>query len=48
MSNNNVIFKYNKVKLKYENLVISNIEVSKHNSISEFELKPWECRMYKI
>lgn len=31
-----------------ENLIISNIEVNKHDHMCEFELKPWECRMYRI
>ena len=48
MSNNNATYSYDKASLNYNNLIISNIQVNIHESTSEIELKPWECRMYKI
>ena len=48
MSNNNATYRYDKASLNYNNLIISNIQVNIHESTSEIELKPWECRMYKI
>ncbi|MGL5755641.1 MAG: glycoside hydrolase family 13 protein [Paraclostridium sp.] len=48
ISNDSVIYNYENLKLKYDNLIISNLKVEKHASINKFELKPWECRMYKI
>lgn len=48
MSNEKVMYNYKDIKLKYENLVISNLEVKKHEITNRLELKPWECRMYKI
>lgn len=34
--------------LKYENMILSNYIVENHEDIKEFEMKPWECRLYKI
>ena len=48
MSNNNATYSYDKASLNYNNLIISNIQVNIHESTSKIELKPWECRMYKI
>lgn len=48
MSNEKVMYNYKDIKLNYENLVISNLEVKKHEITNRLELKPWECRMYKI
>ncbi|GAA0862051.1 alpha-glucosidase [Paraclostridium tenue] len=48
MSNEKVMYNYKDIKLKYENLVISNLEVKNHEITNNFELRPWECRMYKI
>ncbi|MGL5328455.1 MAG: glycoside hydrolase family 13 protein [Peptostreptococcaceae bacterium] len=47
LSDNEVVYNY-KLNLKYENLIISNCEVDKHKTITTINLKPWECRMYKI
>ena len=48
MSNDNVLYNYDEVKLNYKNLILSNIEVKEHDIISLVNLKPWECRLYKI
>lgn len=48
MSNEKVMYNYKDIKLNYENLVISNLEVKNHEVTNSIELKPWECRMYKI
>ncbi|MEG2984065.1 MAG: alpha-glucosidase [Peptostreptococcaceae bacterium] len=48
ISNDSVIYNYENLQLKYDNLIISNLKVEKHALINKFELKPWECRMYKI
>lgn len=41
-------YKYEKLTLKYENLILSNYNVYAHNELNNFELKPWEARLYKI
>ena len=41
-------YKYEKLKLKYENLILSNYNVDAHKDLNNFELKPWEARLYKI
>ncbi|RDC48354.1 glucohydrolase, partial [Acinetobacter sp. RIT592] len=48
MSNDNVLYNYDEIKLNYRNLILSNIEVKEHDIISSINLKPWECRLYKI
>lgn len=48
MSNEKVIYNYKDIKLNYENLVIANLKVKNHETTNSIELKPWECRMYKI
>lgn len=48
MSDENILYNYENLELKYNNLIISNLNVEKHITINKFELKPWECRMYKI
>lgn len=41
-------YKYEKLTLKYENLILSNYNVDSHKDLNNFELKPWEARLYKI
>lgn len=41
-------YKYGKLTLKYENLILSNYNVDAHKDLNNFELKPWEARLYKI
>lgn len=48
MSNEKVMYNYKDIKLNYENLVIANLKVKNHETTNSIELKPWECRMYKI
>ena len=40
-------YKYEKLTLKYENLILSNYNVDAHKDLNNFELKPWEARLYK-
>ena len=48
LSDQIVEYDYSSVKLDFENMLISNYEVNKHSPINKFDLKPWECRLYKI
>lgn len=41
-------YKYERLTLKYENLILSNYNVDAHKDLNNFELKPWEARLYKI
>ena len=41
-------YKYEKLTLKYENLILSNYNVDAHKDLNNFELKPWEARLYNI
>ena len=47
LSPNDVNYSYDNT-LKFNNLLINNYEVSEHDDINEFVLKPYECRMYKL
>lgn len=40
-------YNYEKYGLKYRNLVLNNYNVEKHNKLTEFTLRPYECRVYK-
>ena len=48
LSEKEVKYAYDKENLKYENLILSNYKVDEHQSITEFNLKPYEARLYKI
>ncbi|WP_252232558.1 alpha-glucosidase [Clostridium sp. ZBS15] len=48
LSDNENLYKYEKETLKFENLILSNYEVDKHDEISSINLKPWECRLYRL
>lgn len=48
LSENEREYNYKEDKLKYENLVLSNYEIKKHDEITRFKLKPYECRVYKV
>ena len=48
LTDKNAKYIYDKDTLSYENLVINNYEVEKHDDINEFILKPYECRVYFI
>lgn len=34
--------------LKYENLILNNYNVDIHHSFNKFNLKPYECRVYRV
>ncbi len=36
------------IKLNYDNLLISNYDIDIHEEITEFTMKPYESRLYKI
>lgn len=48
LSDNENFYKYDEEILKFENLILSNYEVCKHDDIEIIMLKPWECRLYKL
>lgn len=48
LSNYDNTYSYNKLNLRFSNLVISNYKVKEHKDINSMILKPWEARMYKI
>jgi alpha-glucosidase len=48
ISEENIKFNYREEALKYENLLLSNYKVNNHENISEFILKPYEARLYKL
>ncbi|EGT0693371.1 alpha-glucosidase [Clostridium perfringens] len=39
---------YEKEKLNSKDLILNNYEVCAHENLTEFTLKPYECRVYKI
>lgn len=42
------IYNYNEELLNFEELILSNYEVKEHNLLNNIELKPWECRLYRL
>ena len=48
LTNKKAKYIYNKEKLNYKELIISNYPVEKHEDITEIVLKPFEARLYKI
>ncbi|MBD7912200.1 MULTISPECIES: alpha-glucosidase [Clostridium] len=48
LSNKFVKYKYIEAKLSYENLCLNNYNVDPHEEMTEFMLKPYEARLYKI
>lgn len=48
ISEENVKFDYNEEKLKYKGLIISNYEVDEHEDMTDFILRPYEARLYKL
>ncbi|EJO5348665.1 alpha-glucosidase [Clostridium botulinum] len=48
LTNKEAKYIYNKEKLNYKGLMLSNYEVEKHEDITEIVLKPFEARLYKI
>ncbi|MGL6106470.1 glycoside hydrolase family 13 protein [Romboutsia sp.] len=48
LSDNKVIYEYEKNILNYRNLMISNYKVKDHENTTKLNLKPWEARLYKV
>ncbi|WP_252243164.1 MULTISPECIES: alpha-glucosidase [unclassified Clostridium] len=48
LSDNESLYKYEKETLTFGSLILSNYEVNKHDKINSINLKPWECRLYKL
>ena len=48
LTDKEVEYAYDKEVLKFENLLISNYNVSNHQPVSKLNLKPYEARMYKL
>lgn len=48
LSNNENQYIYEKEKLDFEGLILANYDVKLHSQITKINLKPWECRLYKI
>ncbi|NFI05541.1 alpha-glucosidase [Clostridium botulinum] len=48
LSDNENLYKYEKETLTFESLILSNYKVNKHDKINSINLKPWECRLYKL
>ncbi|MGN2371150.1 glycoside hydrolase family 13 protein [Clostridium cagae] len=48
LSDNESLYKYEKETLTFVSLILSNYEVNKHDKINSINLKPWECRLYKL
>lgn len=48
LTNNKSKYKYEKEKLNYKGLILSNYIVEKHEDINNIELRPWEARIYKL
>ncbi|GEA30442.1 MULTISPECIES: glycoside hydrolase family 13 protein [Clostridium] len=48
ISEENVKFYYEEEKLKYEELLLSNYEVDKHEDMTKFILRPYEARLYRL
>ncbi|NFE95016.1 glycoside hydrolase family 13 protein [Clostridium botulinum] len=48
LSDNENLYKYEKETLIFEKLILSNYGVNKHDEINSINLKPWECRLYRV
>lgn len=48
LSDREALYEYDREVLDYQNLLISNYEVNKHENLSTMYLKPWESRLYKL
>ena len=48
LSDEIVEYSYDDIELDFENMLISNYNVNKHSKMNTFNLKPWECRLYKL
>ncbi|WLF68735.1 alpha-glucosidase [Clostridium septicum] len=48
LSENNVIYSYKNAVLNSDNLLLSNYQVKEHKDSTEFDLRPYEARLYKV
>ena len=48
LSENNVNYSYKNAVLNSDNLLLSNYQVKEHKDSTEFDLRPYEARLYKV
>lgn len=48
LTGENAKYVYEKEKLNSKDLILNNYEVCEHKNLTEFILKPYECRVYKL
>ncbi|SUY37987.1 glycoside hydrolase family 13 protein [Clostridium perfringens] len=48
LTGENAKYMYEKEKLNSKDLILNNYEVCEHKNLTEFTLKPYECRVYKL
>ena len=48
LTGENAKYMYGKEKLNSKDLILNNYEVCEHKILTEFTLKPYECRVYKL
>ncbi|SUY29895.1 glycoside hydrolase family 13 protein [Clostridium perfringens] len=48
LTRENAKYVYEKEKLNSKDLILNNYEVCEHKNLTEFILKPYECRVYKL
>ncbi|ELC8361773.1 alpha-glucosidase [Clostridium perfringens] len=48
LTGENAKYMYGKEKLNSKDLILNNYEVCEHENLTEFTLKPYECRVYKL
>ena len=48
ISDESVNYDYSKNILNYDNLILANYNVNKHDNTTKLKLNPWEARLYKI
>ena len=48
LTGENAKYMYGKEKLNSKDLILNNYEVCEHKNLTEFILKPYECRVYKL
>ena len=48
LTDKNTQFIYDNEILRYENLLISNYDISYHTDINKINLNPYEARLYRL
>ena len=48
LTGENAKYMYEREKLNSKDLILNNYEVCEHKNLTEFTLKPYECRVYKL